>query len=163
MFCCSFAQWCPTLCDPMDYSRLGIPVLHHHPQLTQIHVHRVGDAIQPSHPLSSSSLLPSNFPSIRVFSNELALHIVAKVLELHCQHQSFQWIFRVDSVLDGLDWSPCCPRASQEASPTPQFKTINSLVFSLFCCPALTSTYSYWKSHSFDCTDLCRQSNISAF
>ena len=50
-------------------------------------------------------LLPSIFPSIRVFFNELALHQVPKVLELQLQHQSFQWIFRVDFLEDGLAWS----------------------------------------------------------
>ena len=51
----SLAQWCPTLCDPMDCSTLGFPVLHYLPELAQTNVHRVGDAIQPSHPLSSPS------------------------------------------------------------------------------------------------------------
>ena len=73
--CCSVAKSCPTLCDPMDCSTPGLPVHHQKPELAQTHVHRVSDAIQPSHPLSSSSLLPSIFPSIRVFSNELTLHI----------------------------------------------------------------------------------------
>ena len=66
---------CLTLCDPMDYSTLSYPVHHQLPQLAQIHVHWVGDAIQPSHPLSSPFLLPSIFPSIRVFSNESVLCI----------------------------------------------------------------------------------------
>ena len=66
---------CPTHCDPMDYSTPGFPVHHQLPKLAQTHVHRVGDAIQPSHPLSSSLLLPSIFPSIRVFSNGSTLHI----------------------------------------------------------------------------------------
>ena len=73
--CCSVTQSCPTLCDPMDCSMLGFPVLHHLQELAQTHVHSVSDAIQPSHPLSFPSLLPSIFPSIRVFSNESALHI----------------------------------------------------------------------------------------
>ena len=51
----SVAQSCPTLCDPMDCSTPGLPVHHQLPELTQTHVHRVGDAIQPSHPLSSPS------------------------------------------------------------------------------------------------------------
>ena len=71
-------------------------------------------------------------------------HQVAKVLEL--QLQSFQWIF---SVWDGLVGSPCSPTDSQESSPTPQFKSINSLVLSLLCGPTLTSTHDYWKNHSF--------------
>ena len=58
----------------MDCSTPGFPVLHHLPGFAQTHVHRVSDAIQPSHPLSSPSL-PSIFPSIRVFSSESVLHI----------------------------------------------------------------------------------------
>ena len=63
----SVTQLCPTLCDPMDYSMPGLPVHHQLPESTQTQVHGVSDAIQPSHPLSSLLLLPSNFPSIRVF------------------------------------------------------------------------------------------------
>ena len=68
--CCSVAQWCPSLCDPMDCSKPGLPVHHQLPESTQTHVQPVGDAIQPSHPLQHSFPLPSVFPSIRVFSNE---------------------------------------------------------------------------------------------
>ena len=71
----SAAQLCPTLWDPMNRSMPGLPVHHQLPEFIQTHVHRVGDAIQPSHPLSSSSLLPSILPSIRVFSNESTLHM----------------------------------------------------------------------------------------
>ena len=73
--CCSVSQLCVTLCDPMDCSSPGFPVLHHLLEFAQTHVHWVGDAIQLlmlCHPLL---LLPSIFPSIRVFSNESALHI----------------------------------------------------------------------------------------
>ena len=71
----SVARSCLTLCDPMNCSTTGLPVHHQLPEFTQIHVHWVGDAIQPSHPLSSLLLLPSIFRSIRVFSNESALQI----------------------------------------------------------------------------------------
>ena len=71
----SVAQSCPTLCDPMDCSTPGFPVHHQLPESTQTHVHRVGDDIQPSRPLSSPSAPASIFPSITVFSNELAFHI----------------------------------------------------------------------------------------
>ena len=67
--CCSVAQSCPIRCDSMDCSMPGFPVHHHLLELAQIHVHRVGDAIQPSL-LCPLLLLPSIFPSIRVFSNE---------------------------------------------------------------------------------------------
>ena len=69
----SVTQQCSTLCDPIDCRRLGLPVHHQLPELTQTHVHWVSDAIQPSHPLSSPLLLLSIFSSTRVFSNESAL------------------------------------------------------------------------------------------
>ena len=71
---CSIAQLCPTPCDSMDCSTPGFPVLYHLLKLAQTHVHWVGDAIQ-HHVLSHPLLLPSIFPSIRVFSNESVLRI----------------------------------------------------------------------------------------
>ena len=71
----SVAQSCPTLCDTMDCCTPGLPVHHQLPEFTQTHVHWVGDAIQPSHPLPPLLLLPLIFPSIKVFSNESALCI----------------------------------------------------------------------------------------
>ena len=68
--CCSVAKSRLTLCNPMDCSKLGSSVLHYLLEFAQIHVHWVGNVIQPSHPLSSLLLLPSIFPNIRVFSNE---------------------------------------------------------------------------------------------
>ena len=73
--CCSFTHLCPALCKPLDCSTLAFPVFQCFPEFAQTHVHWVGDAIQPSHPLLPLSLLPSIFPSIRVFSNELSLYI----------------------------------------------------------------------------------------
>ena len=70
----SVAQSCLTLCDPMNRSTPGLPLHHQLPEFTQTHVHRVSDAIQPSHPLSSPSPPAPNPPSIRVFSNESTLH-----------------------------------------------------------------------------------------
>ena len=77
----SVAQSCPTLCDPMNYSTPGLPVHHQLPEFTQTHLHRVSDAIQPSHPLSSPSPPAPNPSSIRVFSNESTLYLVI-ILEL---------------------------------------------------------------------------------
>ena len=71
----SVTQACPTLCDPKNHSMPGLPVHHHLPEYTQTHVHRVSDAIQPSHPGSSPLLLPPIPPSIRVFSNESTLRM----------------------------------------------------------------------------------------
>ena len=71
----SVTQSCPTLWDPMNCITPGLPVHHQLPEFTQTHVHWVGDAIQPSHPLCPLLLLPPIFPRIRVFSNESALRI----------------------------------------------------------------------------------------
>ena len=71
----SVAQFCPTLCDPMNCSKPGLPVHHQLPEFTQTHVHRVGDAIQPSHPLLSPSPPAPQPPSITVFSNESNLRM----------------------------------------------------------------------------------------
>ena len=63
----SVGQSCPTLCNPMDYNTPGLPVHHQFPELTQTHIHRVGDAIQPSHPLSFPSLPAFNLSLIKNF------------------------------------------------------------------------------------------------
>ena len=73
--CCSVTRLCPTLCSSMDCSTPGFPVLHYLPELAHTHIHRVGDAIQPSHPLCPLLLLPSIFPNIRVIFNESAVRI----------------------------------------------------------------------------------------
>ena len=93
----SVAQLCPTLFDSMDCSTPGLPVYHQLAELTQTHVCWVGDAIQPSYPLSSPS--PPAFNLSRhqdLFQGVSSLHQVARILEFQLQHQSFQWIFRTD-------------------------------------------------------------------
>ena len=112
----------------MNRSTPGLPVHHKLPEFTQTHVHRVDDAIQPSHPLSSPSP-PAPNPSQHhgLFQWVNSLHEVAKVLEFQLQHQSFQWTPRTYLLQDGLAGSPCSPRDSQESSPTPQFKSIKIL------------------------------------
>ena len=114
-------------CDPMDYSIPGFPVHHQLLEFSQTHVHRVSDAIQPSH-----SLLSPSPPAFDLSQHQglvrwvRSSQQVAKVLEFQLQHQSFKWIFRTDLLQDWLVWSPCSPRDSQESSSTPQFKSINS-------------------------------------
>ena len=71
---------------------------------------------------------------------------MAKILEIYLQHQSFQCIFRTDLLYDGLVRSPCSPRDSQESSPTPQFKSINSSVLSFLYSTTLTSLHDHWKN-----------------
>ena len=99
----SVAQSCLTLCDPMDCSTSGTPVHHQLMELAQTHVHRVGDTIQPSHPLSSPSPPPFSLSQLQgLFQWVTSSHQVAKVLELQLQYQSFQWIFRTDFLKDWL-------------------------------------------------------------
>ena len=129
----SVAQPCPTLCDPMNLSTQGLPFHHQLLEFTQTHVHRVSDAIQPSHPLSSPSPPdpnPSQHHSLFQWVN--SSHEVAKVLEFQLQHHLFQRNPRADLLQNGLVGSPCSPRDSQESSPTPQFKSISSSVLSFF-------------------------------
>ena len=125
-------------------------------EFTQTHVHQVGDAIQPSHPLLSPSP-PAPNPSQHqgLFQWVTSLHEVAKVLEFQLQHQSFQWTPRTDLLQDGLVGSPCSPRDFRESSPTPQFKSINSPALSFPHSPTLTSIHDHWKNHSLDQMDLC--------
>ena len=147
----SVAQSCPTLCDPMNRSTPGIPVHHQLPEFTQTHVHRVHDAIQPSHPLSSpSSPAPNPSQHQTVFQWVRCSHEVAKVLEFQLQHHSFPRNPRVDLLQNGLVGSPCSPRDPQESSPIPQFKSINSSALSLLHSPTLTSIYDHRKNRSLD-------------
>ena len=113
---------------------------------------QVNDAVQTSQPQSSHSPLPSIFPSIRVFSNESVLHIRwPKYWSFSFSiSPSNEYSGLISFRMDWLDGSPCSPRDSQESSPTPQFKSINSPPLSFLYGPALTSILDYWKNHSFD-------------
>ena len=96
----SVTQLCPTTCDPMNRSTPGLPVHHQLLEFTQTHVHWVGDAIQPSHPLSSLSppaLNPCQYQGL--FKWVSSSHQVAKVLEFQVQHHSFQWTPRTDPIV----------------------------------------------------------------
>ena len=144
----------------MDCSRPGFPVLFCLLGFAQIHVHWVCGAISISSSASAPFCLQSfpaseSFPMNQLFHQVAeALEVqlqhqssqwifslfkwvrsvcqVAKVLEFQLQHQSFQWIFRTDFLQDWLVWSLCCPRDSQESSPTPQFRSINSWCSAFF-------------------------------
>ena len=94
---CSVVQSYPTLCNPRDCSTPGLPVPHHLPEFAQVHVHCIGDAIQPSHPLIPSSPSAFNLSQHQgLFQWASCLHQVTKILEFQLQHQSFQWVFKVD-------------------------------------------------------------------
>ena len=147
----SVAQSCPTLWDPMNRSTPGLPVHHQLQEFTQTHVHRVSDAIKPSHPLLSPSPPapnPSQHQSLFQWVNSSSE--MAKVLEFQLQHHSLQRNPRADLHQNGLVGSPCSPRDSQESSPTPQFKSINSSALSLLHIPTLTSIHDHRKNHSLD-------------
>ena len=152
----------------MDCSMPGFPVHHQLPKLAQTHVHQVSDAIQPSHPLSSPSPPTFNLSQHRgLFKWVSSSYQVVKVSELQLQHQSFNEYsglisFRIDFRFP-LVWAPCSPWDSQESSPTPQFKSINSSALSFLYSPTLTSIHGLLENHSFDYTDLCCQSNVSVF
>ena len=96
--CCSVPKLCPALWGSMDCSMSGFPVLHHLLELAQTHVHRVSDSIQPPYPLPPPSPSALDLSQHQGLSQGVSSsHQVAKVLEL--QHQSFQWIFKVDFLL----------------------------------------------------------------
>ena len=128
--CCLVAQSYMTLCDPMDCSTPGFPVFDCLPELVQTHVCQVGDAIQPSHPLSSPSPCAFSLSQHQgLFQWVSSLHQVAKILELQLQHQSFQSNIQ--------DWFPLgltrlvSLQSMRLSSPTPQLKSINSSALSL--------------------------------
>ena len=130
----------------MNRTMPGLPGYHQHLAFTQTRVHQVSDTIQPSHPLLPLLLLPSIPPSIRVFSNESALRMRWP------KYWSFSFSIIPSKEIPGPVGSPCSPRDSQESSPTPQFKSINSSVFSFLYSPTLTSIHDHWKNHSLDLT-----------
>ena len=146
----SVAQLC-ALCDPMNCSTPGLPVHHQLLEFTQTYVHRVRDAIQPSHPWSSPSLpapksLPASesFPMSQLFTwggQNTGVSALTSVLPMNTQ----DW-----SPLGWTGWISFSPRDSQESSPTPQLKSINSSALSLLHSPTLTSIHDHWKNHSLD-------------
>ena len=145
--CCSVTKSCLALCDPMDCSIPGFPVLHHLPEFAQTYVHRVGEAISStvtpfyfclqSFPESESFPMSQLFPS---GGQSIGASASASVLPINIQG----W-FPL-----GLTGLILFPRDTQESSPTPQIESINSSVLSLLYGATLTSIHDYWKKHSFD-------------
>ena len=148
----------------MDCSMQSPPVWHHFLNFAQVHVHCNGDTNQPSHPLTPSSPSTLNLSQHQgliqwdSYSHQMTkipgVLASASVLPMRIQGW-FPWHW--------LAWSPCCPRDSQESSPAPQFKGINSLAFYLLYHPVLITVCNFWEDHSFDYMDLCWQINVSAF
>ena len=129
--CCSVTKLYPVLCNPMNYNTPGFFVFHYLPEFAQTHVYWVSDAFQPPHPLSTLSSCPQSSPASgsiptgKLFESgdqSIGASASEPVLPMNIQ----DWF---PLVLTGLIFFS--PRDSQESSPTPQFKSINSLVLSL--------------------------------
>ena len=160
----SVTQSCLTLCDPMGCSMPGFPVLHQLPKLAQIHVYPVGDAIQPSHPLSSPSPPTFNLSQGQdLFQWVSSLHQAARVLEFSASASVFpmniqDWFPWGLTGLISLQFKGLSRVFSNTTVQKHQFLTLSFLYG-----PALTSIHDYWKNYSFDCMNICWQSNVSAF
>ena len=168
----SVAKLCLTLCDPMNQSTPGLPVHH---QLLELD-YPTHELDYPSscplsqwcHPTISSSVIPfsscpQSFPASGSFQmsqpfasggQSIGVSASTSVLPMNTQ----DW-----SPLGWTGWAPCSPRDSQESSPTPRFKSINSLVLSFLYSPTLISIHDYWENHSLHKTDLYWWSNVFAF
>ena len=132
----SVTQLCLTLCGPMDSTMPGFPVHQQVPELTQTYVHRVGDAIQPSHPLSSPAPPAISLSQHQNLEGVSSLHQVAKVLEFQLHHQSFnEYSVLISFRIDWFDLL-AVQGTLKSLLPTPQFKSINSLLSygRLNCC-----------------------------
>ena len=147
----------------MNRSTLGLPVHHQLPEFTHTHIHRVRDAIQPSHPLSFPSPPAPIPPSIRVFSNESTL----------CMKWRKYWTFSFSIIpskeIPGLisfrmDWLDLLAvQGTLKSLLQHHTSKVSILRHSSFFIDQLTSIHDYWKNHSLNYMDLCWQSNVSAF
>ena len=141
--CCSVAKSCSTLCNPINCSTPGFPVLHYLPELAKIYIHWVN-----GHPTILLSVVLLS--SIRIFSSVSALHIKWP------KYWSFSFNISHSNEYSGLisfrmDWLDLLAvEETQESSPTPQFKNINSSVLSVLYGPTLTSIHDHRKNHSLD-------------
>ena len=144
------SQLCPTLCDPVNLSMPGLPVHHQLPESTQTHVHWVGDAIQPSHLCRPLLLLPSIFPSIRVFSNESAVRIRWP------KYWSFSFNISPSNEHPGLisfrmDWLDLLALQGTLKSLFQHHGSKASILWhSAFFTVQLSHPYTHWKNHSLE-------------
>ena len=162
--CCSVAWSCLTLCDPVDCSMPGFPVLHHLLELAQTRVHWVNDAIQLSHPLiiPFSSCLQSfpasgSFPVSLLFTSggqSIRVSALASVLPINIQG----WFPLGLTDLISLQSKGLSRVLSNITVQKHQFFNTQPSYG-----PTLTSNHDYWENHSLDYTDLCQQSNVSDF
>ena len=148
----SVAQLSPILCDPMDCSMLGLPVHHQLPEFTQIHVHWVGDAIQPSHPLSS----PSS-PAFHLSQYQGLFQWVSSSYQVAKVNWSFGFSISPSNEYSGLisfrmdGWDLLAVQGTLKSLLQHQNSKASILQhLSLLYGPTLTSIHDYWKKHNFD-------------
>ena len=147
----SVTQSCPTVCDPMDCSMPGFPVPHYLPEFTQTHVHWLGDAIQPTHPVSLLLLLPSVFSSIRVFSNEVTHASGGQSVGVLASASASVLPMIIQGWFPlGLTFDLLAVQGTLKSLPQHH----NSKAFALGLLVVLTSVHDYWENHSFDYIDL---------
>ena len=160
--CCSVVQSCSTLCDSMECSTTGFPILYHLSELVQTHVHWVGDAIQPSCPLSSPFL-----PAFNLCQHQ-GLFLMSQLFISGGQSIGASASASVPLV-NIQDWFPLglTVLILQSKGLSRVFQHHSSkasiLQHSAFFMVQLTSIHDSWKNHSFDYIDLCRQRHVSAF
>ena len=146
----SVAQSCPTLCDPMNCSTPGLPVHHQLPEFTQTRHPAITSSVVPFFSCNQSLPAAESFPMSQLFTwggQSTGVSVLASFLPRNDAKAEIPGLI---SFRNGLVGSPCSPRDAQESSPTPQFKSINSLGLSFLYSPTLTSIYDPWKNHTLD-------------
>ena len=161
--CCYLVtQSCLTLSDPTDCSTPGFPVFHFLPELAQTYVHWVSDAL---HPTISSSVVP--FSSCLQSFSASGSFPMSQFFALGCQSIAASASVPPVNIQGwfplGLTSYLLADQGTLKSSPAPPIESISSSAISLLYGQTLTSIHDYWKNRSFDCTDLCQQSNVSAF
>ena len=143
-------QSCPTLCDPMNCSTPGLPVHHQLPEFTQTHVHwvwcysTISSSVIPFSSCLQSFPAPGSFQLSQLFASggqSIGVSASTSVLPMNTQ----DW-----APLGWTGWISLQSKGLQKSSPTPQFKSINSLALSFLYSPTVTSIHDYWENHSFD-------------
>ena len=162
VICCgSVAKSCVVLRNRRNCSPPGFPILHYLLEFAQTYVHRVGNVIQPSHPL----FLPSSLNLSQHqghFQWVTSLHQVVKVLELQLHHESFQWIFRVDFF--GSNWFDLLAAQGALKSLHQHHSSKASILWhSAFFMVQLSFVHDYWRNRSFDYIDFSWQNDVSDF
>ena len=135
--CYVVAQSCPTLCEPMNGSTPGFPLLYYLLEFAQTYANwvTISSLVSPFSSCPQSFPESGNFPMSQLFASG------GQSIGASVSHQPFWWIFRFDFLSEWFVWSPHCPRGSQKSSPTPQFKSISSLVLSLLFMVQLSYLY----------------------